>query len=156
MKSLPEIDLSSIYAMGDGDNIRQRIEREVLHGNVDACRRVSGEISVAMDRVRCLALATTGCEVVFCGGDDILLRIDRKAYSPTLVRRMMSEFEHASGLTMCFGVADTLVEAYLNLRKAKASGYGVLVTCDVDDLDTARCSSPRADLRLARDMTNDS
>lgn len=123
-----------IYVIGDGDNIRQRIEREIFGGDLNACREVSNAISCAMERIKSVALSADGWDVVFCGGDDILLKVEAAAYSPDFIRQMMDEFSRASRSTICFGAARSLPAAYLNLRRAKTRGNGVLV-CESEVAD---------------------
>ncbi|TAN49938.1 MAG: mCpol domain-containing protein [Methylococcaceae bacterium] len=120
-----------IYVIGDGDNIRQRMEQQLLYGKLDECKKVSEAITAGMRCVNDVITARKGWEVVFCGGDDILVKVCASDYDPNLIRKAIDEFERCSKSTICFGSASSLQEAYLNLRRAKSFGVGILV-CETE------------------------
>lgn len=122
---------SSVFALGDGDNIRLRMEREILEDRLDACRAVSEAISGGMNLIREFVGSEAGWSVIFSGGDDILLEIHTNSYDPAILRRAMIAFEEITGSTISFGAASTLHDAYLNLRRAKSLGSGKLV-CETE------------------------
>ena len=122
---------SWIYAIGDGDNIRQRMETQLLFDDLEGCKRVSEAITAGMRCVTNLLIKRHGWSLEFCGGDDILLKIDADKYDPTSLRKAIEEFERCSESTISFGSGHSLQNAYLNLRRAKALGAGKLV-CEIE------------------------
>lgn len=123
--------MDMVYVIGDGDNIRQRMERQLLYENVDGCKDVSEAITAGMKYVDNLVSSRRGWEVVFCGGDDILIKVHARYYDPEFIRLIIREFERCSESTMCFGSAKTLQNAYVNLRRAKIFGAGTLI-CEAE------------------------
>ena len=120
-----------LYAIGDGDNIRQRLETHLLFEDLEGCKRVSEAITAGMKCVSDLLISKRGWSVEFCGGDDILIKIDTQEYDPEFLRNAIAEFERCSESTISFGSGYTLQNAYLNLRRAKALGTGRLV-CETE------------------------
>lgn len=76
-------------------------------------------------------MSKKGWSVEFCGGDDILIKIDGQEYDPEFLRNAIAEFERCSESTISFGSGYSLQNAYLNLRRAKAQGTGRLV-CETE------------------------
>ena len=64
---------------------------------------------------------------MFSGGDDICITVGASAYSEGLIREFMQQFNKRTGGSMSFGVGESIEAAYINLRRAKSRGSGVLV-----------------------------
>ena len=116
-----------VYAIGDGDNIRQRMEAKLLFEDLEGCKRVSEAVTAGMKCVSNILKSRQGWSVEFCGGDDILIKVDARDYDPDFLRNAIAEFERCSESTISFGSGYSLQSAYLNLRRAKALGTGKLV-----------------------------
>lgn len=122
---------SFIYAICDGDNIRQRMESELLYGDLDGCRRVSESIVAGMEAIRNFASENIGWEVIFLGGDDALIQVDLDKYSPNSLREMANVFQTTSGSSLSIGAGRSLQEAYINLRRAKTE-ESVTLCCETE------------------------
>lgn len=70
---------------------------------------------------------TDGWELIFSGGDDICISVDAGAYRDDFIHQLMERFSTRTGGTISFGVGESIESAYINLRRAKARGPGVLV-----------------------------
>jgi hypothetical protein len=77
--------------------------------------------------MKSLAISMMEAEVLMAGGDDILLRVECKNYKRTHIEQLAELFQQKTGSTFSFGVGSTVESAYLNLRRAKASGNGSIV-----------------------------
>lgn len=127
----PQASSQWVYAIGDGDNIRQRLENHLLFEDLEGCKDVSEAITEGMKCVSEFMGSKEGWSVEFCGGDDILIKVNSQKYDPEYLRQAIAEFERCSKSTISFGSGYSLKDAYLNLRRAKAQGAGRLV-CETE------------------------
>lgn len=127
--STPSCD--QFYALGDGDNIRLMVERELLAGNVEGCGAVSRAIIDGMSFLDEYFRRKEGWRVIYCGGDDILVEVAAERYDPATVREAISGFKKRAGSSISFGTGSTILSAYLNLRRAKSLHSGLLV-CETE------------------------
>jgi hypothetical protein len=131
MSQQPQASSQWVYAIGDGDNIRQRLETHLLFEDLEGCKKVSEAITEGMKCVSDFLASEKGWSVEFCGGDDILIKVDSRKYNPDYLRQAIAVFERCSKSTISFGSGYSLTDAYLNLRRAKAQGTGRLV-CETE------------------------
>jgi len=117
----------TLYALGDGDRVREMIDDALLSGNLEDVKERSHKLTRAMQVLSDVARQHTGWQVVFSGGDDICLTIEQRAYDEAIVSGLMQQFQELTGGTMSFGVGTSIENAYLNLRRAKARGGNILV-----------------------------
>lgn len=121
-----------IYAIGDADRIRERIEHQLLSGNLDQMARFSAELTASFVELIQEVEKTLCAETIMAGGDDVLFRIARKNYSSNALKNILTHFQVRTGCTISFGVGHEITQAYLNLRRAKAGGGGTIVADGVD------------------------
>jgi minimal CRISPR polymerase-like protein len=119
---------SFLFALGDGDRVREKIDNELLGGNLDEVRILSQKLTYAMQTLSEIADQNPGWQIVFSGGDDICIVIERPRYHEEIIFSLMQRFQDLTGGTMSFGIGTSMGNAYLNLRRAKARGGNILVT----------------------------
>jgi CHASE3 domain sensor protein len=118
---------SYIYVLGDADNIRKKLQGYLLSGDLESLRRFSSGLTEGVRLVARLAQESMSAEVIFSGGDEVLLRLDASLFSLDELRKIKSRFEEYVGATISFGAGSTTEEAFLNLARAKAMEPGTLV-----------------------------
>lgn len=118
---------SRIFILGDGDDIRHRVELYLLAGNFIELSRFSRSLTDAVTQIKTYVSEAMSAEVVFAGGDDILFLISERRFDRAKLEQAMAKFKLLTGNTISFGVGKSVEAAYLNLRKAKAEGKGVIV-----------------------------
>lgn len=116
-----------LYALGDADNIRRRIEGMLLSNNLQALGEFSAAISTAIQALGEHAKQALGADIIFCGGDDILFLVKPEKFSQDKLKMLMREFTERTGSTISFGVGNSAEEAFLNLARAKSTGSGTLI-----------------------------
>ncbi|MFL6203286.1 MAG: mCpol domain-containing protein [Thermoanaerobaculia bacterium] len=117
----------ALYALGDADNIRRRIEGMLLSDNLQALGEFSVAISTAIQTLGDHAKQALGADIIFCGGDDILFLVKPANFNQHKLKVLMKEFAERTGSTISFGVGNSAEEAFLNLARAKSAGSGTLI-----------------------------
>lgn len=117
----------SIFVLGDGDNIRETIESLLFSKNFKKLSAVSEQFTEAIKSIKSMAISNMAAEVIMAGGDDVLFILDKKNYARRNIEHLAEFFKTQTGNTMSFGVGETIETAYLNLRKAKASGNNTVI-----------------------------
>ena len=115
-----------IYILGDGNKIRERIEKHLLSGELEALELLSHRLTEAITTIKLLSISTMDAKVVMAGGDDILLLVDRNKYSRELIQQLSDIFKKESGESISFGIGFTIETAYVNLRRAKSSSVSIV------------------------------
>jgi hypothetical protein len=121
------------FVLGDGNKIREHVERYLLSGELEALERLSQRLINAVHKVKFLAMSTMNAKVIMAGGDDILLCIDQSKYRREFLEQLSDVFEAESGATISFGVGRTIEVAYLNLRRAKSSKSNHIIEGDISE-----------------------
>lgn len=122
------INMSKVlYALGDADNIRRRMEGMLLSNNLRGLAETSTSLSNAIQDLGDRAEKVMKAEIVFRGGDDILLLVQPENFEQESLRELMEDFEEKTGSTISFGVGSSAEEAFLNLARAKSTGPGTLI-----------------------------
>jgi hypothetical protein len=116
-----------LYLIGDGDNIRNRIEFYLLNGHLKKLTHFSESLTEAIGILRASAISEMGAEIVYAGGDDIFFHVDKNRYERPILEEMSNTFFRITGSTISFGVGESIEAAFLNLTRAKASGKGQIV-----------------------------
>ena len=124
---MPKSEKKYIYIMGDGDNIRNRIEYYLLNSDFDKVTQFSKNLTECIDIIKGLAIRRMNAEIIYAGGDDVLFHIDKNHYQRSYLEEIMDIFLKNTGNTISFGVGENIEVAFLNLRRAKASGKGKIV-----------------------------
>ena len=120
-----------LYLIGDGDDIRHRIELYLLNNDLNALTCFSQNLLNALDTLKESVISTMDAEIIYAGGDDIFFRVLKSRYQKSVIEKMLDNFLQMTGSTFSFGVGENIEDAFLNLRRAKASGKGRLVESGV-------------------------
>ena len=119
--------MSSIFILGDGDKIRERVERHLLSNELDALQHLSQSLTDAVNAIKALAISTMDAQVFMAAGDDILVFVKKEKYRQDSIQQMAEMFHSITTASISFGIGTTVESAYLNLRRAKATGNQKIV-----------------------------
>ena len=114
------------YIIGDADRVREKVEAAMFDHDLDRLSRFSRSLSNAVSFVVQELEERLGARTIMAGGDDVLFIIHFDSSVKEVLEDVAICFSDLSSCTMSFGVAPTIEDAYLNLRKAKASGGGIV------------------------------
>ena len=115
------------YLIGDGDDIRNRMEFYLLNSDFNAVSHFSKNLVDSIDIIKEIAMSKMNAKIIYAAGDDILFRVDKNDYQRTHLEYITDIFLKNTGSTISFGVGENIEAAFLNLRRAKASGKGKIV-----------------------------
>lgn len=111
--------LKLIYVFGDGDKIREKVERLLFLNELSALKEFSRKLTDAVEQMQKIAERTMEADVIIAGGDDFLFSTSNANYRREHIESLSLIFEQLTGCTISFGVGPTMEIAYLNLRRAK-------------------------------------
>jgi len=117
-----------IFVLGDGDAIRNKVESYLLKGELERLGEFSLALTEAIFEIKESAISTMGASIVFAGGDDILFMVNSNEYHEEKIKALMEKFSKRTSCSISFGAGANIESAYINLRKAKACGKGILVS----------------------------
>jgi minimal CRISPR polymerase domain len=115
-----------VYVLGDADRIRERIEGYLLGDTPAEVRTFSERLAGGLREFVRSAEILLNADVLMAGGDDVLLCVKPASYSRHTLEELAKTFCQATGCTISLGVGSEVSTAYLNLRRAKAAGGGVI------------------------------
>jgi len=118
---------SDLYILGDVDRVRERIERHLLAGKLDALKQFSDTLTAEVGALARRIHKAFSADIIMAGGDDVLFCVPQDRYSKTDLETIAQQFASESGCTISFGVAADITTAYVNLRRAKSSGGNVII-----------------------------
>ncbi|WP_017662074.1 mCpol domain-containing protein [Baaleninema simplex] len=117
------------YAFFDGDNIGNAIKNLLNSGRVKEAIHLSESIKLAIFKIEIFVESTSGAELIFSGGDDILIKYNYMKNEYIFLEKILSIFNSFTGLSMSCGVGDSANQALLNLMKIKNKDKGgILMT----------------------------
>lgn len=116
-----------IICLGDGDNIGDGIECNLLSGRLELAAQLSDNVKTALEEISVLFQERLNAELIYIGGDNICFKTTRKDQLASALLDGMRLFLSHTGRTMSFGAGNSSVEALLSLRRAKVSGKGKLI-----------------------------
>jgi hypothetical protein len=111
----------TVYILGDGDRVRERIEALLLAGDLEALRLLSQQLSNAIMRLAQELERTMAAEIIVSAGDDLLVRVPARVYNREALEELSELYKSSTGGSISFGAGFTIETAYLNLRRAKSS-----------------------------------
>jgi hypothetical protein len=114
-----------IFIACDGDNIGSVLERAIIENNETALFQYSNEVSQAVKSLETW-FTEAGGQVVFSGGDNILIRIAR-SYSQVLAN--LPPFR-SGGIRFSVGIGGSPREAWTALKYAKTNKPAVVTYCN--------------------------
>ncbi len=110
-----------IYVLGDGDKIRERVEYHLFNHDTENLKKFSQSLTEAINEIKVIAISTMDAQVIIAGGDDILFYVSSEKYQRAIIQRLRETFYDIAGITISFGVGNTIEAAYINVRRAKVS-----------------------------------
>ncbi len=116
-----------IVLIGDGDRIRESIEALLLAERFQDLEKLSKAIDLSVQQAAEYIAKLHGERVCVAAGDDILIVLTKGELKEEAIAKAQSSFQDNTGLTLSFGAGSTAGEAYVNLRRAKSDGGGILV-----------------------------
>lgn len=122
---------ATLYLLGDGDKIRDRIELCLFTNDLRSLHEFSRELKNSLELLAQQLSDIMGASVIMAGGDDLLASTDPNRYSRDQLAKLSQDYLARTGSTISFGVGPTIDAAYLNLRRAKATGGGKIIEAGV-------------------------
>src|SRR5437879_3873511 len=99
-------NLEYFYVLGDGNHIRENVEFYLLSHNLETLSKFSESLTTAINELKEIAISSMDAQVIFAGGDDILLSVPRKKYRKELIQKLQQAFLATTGITISFGVGN--------------------------------------------------
>ncbi|HXU31467.1 MAG TPA: hypothetical protein VN851_12885 [Thermoanaerobaculia bacterium] len=118
---------TNLYILGDADRVREKIESQLLAGNLADVSKISSTLISALAKLVSSVEISLDAETLMAGGDDVIFSVRPDAYNREALERISVNFYRETGSSMSFGVGTMVTIAYLNLRRAKAAGGGIIV-----------------------------
>lgn len=106
-----------MYIAIDGDNVGSEIERLIVLCRAQELIDYWGKVSNIIAGLKA-RLISDGAQVIICGGDTILAQMDEKLSAELLY----GIFLPRTLISFSVGTGDTMLEAHIALKTAKASG----------------------------------
>jgi hypothetical protein len=116
----------TLFILGDADRVREKVEVALFAGDLDRLAGFSRKLTEAIASMAAHLEQHLGMRTVMAGGDDVLFTVQSGCFVLPILRDVAAKFLADSGCSMSFGVGTTIEEAYVNLRKAKSSGAGII------------------------------
>ncbi|MCD7437296.1 mCpol domain-containing protein [Streptomyces lincolnensis] len=108
------------FAIIDGDNVGNKVEKYILANNVEGFIESSRMISRVLQRMADRMTELPGVSLVHTGGDSILIEIEDASID--LVVETLEKEQNPGLLTFSAGVGSPPRRSFLALRMAKSSG----------------------------------
>ena len=116
-----------LICIGDGDNIGDVIDLNLLSGNLEEASRFSLNVKLALEEIATLAKSELKASLVYVAGDDICFTVSDSLNLESILINYTEYFLNKTGKTMSFGVGRKSVDALICLRTAKVSGKGRVI-----------------------------
>lgn len=107
------------YAYFDGDNIGDSIGNLLHDGREQEAKNLSGSIKLAILKIEAFINSSGNAEIVFTGGDDVLLKFDPYKHDPLFLEEVSRIFTQNTGLSMSCGIGDDANQARRSLITIK-------------------------------------
>src|SRR6266702_4344093 len=107
----------------DGDKIGAMIEAYIIKEEIGNLSNFSKKVENALEDIKEIILKENG-NIIFCAGDSILFTGN---FTNHWCENILSHFHSVTGRTVSLGTGNTLIEAYLALKLAKAAGGGKVI-----------------------------
>lgn len=113
---------SPIFVSVDGDDVGRHLEHLVILGAMMELSKFSKEYNSKIKRFARQLEKKFDAEIVFLGGDNLLVIIDEQKYNKDILDDMKSQFYEDVGFSLSLGVGRSSRDAYIALKLAKALG----------------------------------
>lgn len=115
-----------LYVLGDADRVREKVEAALFCHDLEGLTLFSQTLTGAIATLVRDMDQRFGAQTVMSGGDDVLFTVDADRFDEDVLTNFAAAFATATGCSISFGIGVTPDAAYLNLRRAKAAGGGVV------------------------------
>ena len=117
---------NTLYILGDADKVRERVEAALFAHDLPGLTAFSATMTKSISNIVYRMRDQFSATVIMSGGDDILFTASADNFDAKVLQKIVDDFCMETGCTISFGVGSTLEESYLNLRRAKATGGGII------------------------------
>ncbi len=117
MKNLKE---EIIYIIGDGDNIRHKLEYHLLDSNLDDLKTFSHSLINAIESIKIIAIEQMKANIVYATGDEVFFYVCKTNYKRNIIEEMLQIFCRITKCQISFGIGESIEQAFINLRIAKS------------------------------------
>lgn len=124
--------LMTKYAFLDGDNIGNAINNLFSNGRIKEAQGVSESIKSALFKIERFVHSTPGVDLIIAGGDDIFVKYESGKHGLELIEKIADMFYQQTGLTMSYGVGETVEESISNLIIKKQQNKGVIGVSEME------------------------
>jgi hypothetical protein len=119
---------AEIFIRLDADNIGDAIELSLINNDINTATIIHNKIQSGILSMEKQIAEYKNCTILMKGCDDILFKIQKEQYSEALLSDLREMFYKLTGYTISIGVAYSLKNALINLRKAKLKGKNLIVS----------------------------
>jgi CRISPR/Cas system-associated protein Cas10 (large subunit of type III CRISPR-Cas system) len=121
-----------LYAFFDGDDVGPTLERLLTENRIQEARGFSLKVTNAMKHINRMLKDRLDVEIIFSGGDDLLIKVNPDDEITALVGKICESFRSRTGNTMSCGVASDIRKSIWNLHLAKLFGKDQIRGLDGD------------------------
>jgi len=115
-----------LYVLGDADRVREKVEAALFANDLAALTAFSQTLTQAVSTLVREMGERLGARTVMAGGDDVLFTVSDERFDLDVLHQLSKSFTDTTGCSISFGLGTSLETAYLNLRRAKAAGGGIV------------------------------
>lgn len=111
--------MKKVFVLGDGNQIRVKIESHLFKNELRKVKEISENIISAINQLKNIAIKDLDAEIIIAGGDDLLITVNKRKYDRNVLKKMSRTFQELTECSFAFGVGETIEIAHSNLNKAK-------------------------------------
>ena len=117
---------NKIYLAADGDDVGNIIEYHMLRNDLPSLGAFSSKFTRELNKLCDKLCQTLDAEVIFCGGDNLLISFDFASLDHDVLELIRQDFAKYALTTITFGLGTTPRNALIALNFAKVSGKNKL------------------------------
>ncbi len=119
---------NEIFIRLDADNIGDAIELSLLNDNIIMAKHIHQNVQSGINTLIEKISNNGNYTILMQGCDDILFKVDKEDYSESFIMELKLIFFSVSEYTISIGVATSIQEVLINLRKAKLGGKNKIIS----------------------------
>lgn len=120
-----------VFVSADGDDMGSQVAASILSGKDAEAKKLSLLINLGGKAIFNFAKRVWAAKSVISGGDDIMVKVVAKEFTPDDVEAMRGVYSHTvNGATLSVGVGNTPIEAMKALVVAKNTGKNKAIFWD--------------------------
>jgi c-di-AMP phosphodiesterase-like protein len=114
--------MSTVYVAIDGDDVGSQLEYFVIMNNIQELKKFSDNYNNAMSWLSKTIQHRLSAEIIFSGGDNLLLAVEEQFSLIDKLREINAEFSQKGNRTLSIGIGRSPREANVALKLAKVKG----------------------------------